>query len=284
MGRLRPLWENVPDGWRLWFVATGEAVRGEAGSAVRELTRISRNVRVVSMFEAERNWEDSLAVATRGMVAVLRRLAVRVVITYGPTAGGLAASFASQLLAIPHLHILRGDEDHPFRATKVIPKLASKVVQGPDFIAVPQQTPPNRTALCLVDPYNTTKYRRLYANLHSALAGLNSPIVFVCPHFDKLALRKIRRMQNLTHRKCVPYPELLSLLTCASIFVTNTEVAYLEARVCGVPTILVDEWGQRRIEGGERFGVEARWENVREVWEAAEGLRMGIESRGLRRG
>ena len=38
IGRLRLLWQQVPEGFRVWFVATGEAVMGEAGSAVRELT------------------------------------------------------------------------------------------------------------------------------------------------------------------------------------------------------------------------------------------------------
>ena len=282
--RLRPLWEQVPEGWALWIVATGEAVRGEAGSAVRILTAATPRVRTVAMFEKNRQWEEAVAVAVHGFVAVLRRLGVRVILTYGPTAGGLAAAIAAKLLAIPQLHITRGDEDHPFRATSLLPKLAATTIPGPSFIPQPARTTPKDGLLCLLDPYNTTKYRRLYERVHTLLSEYKGSITLVCPAFDKLALRPLRALPTLIHKRCMDYEGLLEALAAAELFVTNTEVAHLEARVCGVPTLLVDEWGGRRLEGGRRCAVGMEWPNRDEVWSVAASFRMGRVDRGLRRG
>lgn len=285
IGRLGAFWGCVPDGWVLWIVATGEAVRGEAGAAVREVTAQIPRVRVVSMFEEGRSWEEAVASAVRGCVAVLERLGVRVVITYGPTAGSLAAAFAAKILAVPHIHILRGDENHPFRATEIVHKIATKTLSGPRFSTTPLKQEPQTFLFCLIDPYNTTKRKRLYLKTYEILKEANHKILFVCPDYDKLAMRPIREMGNIIHKRFVSYKEMVGFLEKASLFVTNTEVAFLEARVCGVPVVLVDEWGARRIgAGGRRYGVSLRWTEMEGVWKAACSLKMGVERRGLRRG
>ena len=284
IGRLRPLWQHVPERFRMWFVATGEAVLGEAGSAVRELTAHTDRVRTVAMFDRGRGWAESVGTAVRGMVSVLGRLGVRVVVTYGATAGAVAAAFAAKLLAIPHLHILRGDEDRSFCNTNLAAVLASKTVGGPRFVC---KKPAQKTAsytLCLLDPFNTLKFKRLYETTRDVLAEQEGEKVLICAERDNLALRPLKRLPNLVHRKAVAYEELLSSLEEARIFVTNTEVAFLEAKACGIEVIFVDEWGRRVIAGGDRGSVGVVWDGVEEVWRVLASFKLGVERRGLRRG
>jgi len=284
IGRLRPLWQQVPNGFRMWFVATGEAVLGEAGSAVRELTAHSDRVRTVAMFDKGRGWAESVGTAVRGMVSVLRRLGIRGVVTYGATAGAVAAAFAAKLLAIPHLHILRGDEDHSFCNTHLAATLASKTLRGPRFI---RQKPLRKTAsyiLCLIDPFNTLKFKRLYETARDVLAEQDGEKILICAERDNLALRPLKKLPNLVHRKAVLYNELLSALEKAQVFVTNTETAFLEAKACGTGVIFVDEWGRRLFEGGERGTIGVVWDDVEDVWRVLASFKLGVERRGLRRG
>jgi len=284
IGRLRLLWQQVPEGFRVWFVATGEAVMGEAGSAVRELTAHSERVRTVAMFDEGRGWAESVGTAVRGTVSVLGRLGVRGVVTYGATAGAVAAAFAAKLLALPHLHILRGDEDHPFCNTHLAALLASKTLRGPRLI---RQQPLQKTAsytLCLLDPFNTLKFKRLYKTAYDVLAEQEGEKILICAERDNLALRPLKKLPNLLHRKAVSYDELLSALEKAQVFVTNTEVAFLEAKACGIGVIFVDEWGRRLIRGGERSTIGVVWDGVEDVWRVLASFKLGVERRGLRRG
>jgi len=103
------------------------------------------------------------------------------------------------------------------------------------------------------------------------LSEADRPVVVVCGRGDAAALRRLRRLKDLTLHRTLPYGRLIELLERSRALLTDTSLAALEGPAAGVPVIGVS--GRRGPEDaraalaaalrrptGTRHGVAVEWD------------------------
>ena len=299
--RMKPLIVGLEETgeFRFQVYVSGSALCRHAGAPVRLISEQFRKPdATVAMFselaEGSRP-EEAVIRASRGLLRVMMRKKPHILLTFGTDPTQLAVAFAAVALKIPHIHIIRGEEKaHPNeRYTKALLSLPNRTIETEFLRPVEEANPTQGRVICVVEPYSERHPADIIRVFSEVLLESGKEVLFVCAFADKSALRRIRESEKARVLRHLGYEEFLNELPNAEFLLTNTETAFIEARLSGTPAAYIRSGGRlskERVETELSSALERRekktsrliivW-NVPALVAQLQRLSSGYESRGL---
>lgn len=284
--------------FRFQVYVSGSALCKRAGAPVRLISETFRRptatVAMYSELLKENRPEEAVMRASSGLLRIMRRRKPHILLTFGTDASQLAAAFAATALHIPQIHIIRGEERYSDeRYSTAVLKLAKRRIEADFLYVTGRMSPSTDEAICVIEPYCERHPDRLIEVSTDILLSTGKNVLFVCAFADKASLRGIRRTDISTVIRYLDYRTFLRRLPEAELLLTNTEAAFLEARLCGTPAVhirsstrvnldRVKENLSSAIKGvkRERFSLDIHWD-TNTVLRALKKTSSGYKSRQL---